>query len=168
MLIIFQVIATTVLVLVVTSDNPIKSDEHLWNGYLISFSLVLSTFSVVFFVYIFNFAASWKREPLFLTNYFFVLCVTILLVLFNLIKSDEAPLKRNIRKFWGILLFVTLFMLIGSGHLQNLITQLGKFLLINLSKIFKRIFGCKSPPHQIKSDVYEAVEIILKDMYKWE
>jgi hypothetical protein len=88
--------------------------------------------------------------------------------IYNDFFVDDAPLNRNIRGLWGILLFVNLLMIPFSRIIQIFISEAAKFLIRKLSNIIKKIIRYKPKPHQIKSDVYEAAEKIMRDMHQWE
>ena len=66
MLIAFQIAAVNIVSLLVSSDNPQESDDHLWFGYNISFSLIICSALMIILTLSYSFAVNKKRSARFL------------------------------------------------------------------------------------------------------
>jgi hypothetical protein len=134
------------------SDNAEESDMHPWYGFLWSFSFIIVSSSIIFFSMIYSFAGALKRAPLFEEYYFYVLCFSVILVILNLLITDDTPFKKNIRYFWGCLLFLTLFMmLLGCIILKLIYMKVGNLAISLGVFVVKKLICYKEKPHQIKS-----------------
>lgn len=158
----------TISTFIVTSDNPVITDEDWWHGFHLSFSLVITFMLVIIAAYSFKFGANLKREPVLLESFYKFFTAAIIFLLINYIFSDTALWSTNIRRFWALV--ITIIEICVPVTLVGLpiLSILMKYLISFIALVFGKIFCSKQISQPIKADDYEAAEAILKEMENYE
>jgi hypothetical protein len=147
MIIPFQIAAVTMMSFLVTSDNPISTDDDWWYGYHLSFALIICFSLVIIANITYKFASSKKRMARFLELYAYVYIGTLAFGFINIFKSDGAPWKTDIRRVWASIL---IGIILAMPILLLLLNKIGKLVILIVFTIPKKLLMmlcCKETPH---------------------